>query len=246
VAALLRVLLTAGHPTHGLVDVDAFLLDLFQLQPAPWGAAITDPHNRDPAFFQGRSIFLRALPVLLGPFRIVYDGETDELGSEVRDAFVQSRPVLSYLFAPGEGSRGVYWLLAPVVFIEAGEVCLEVIARRSRSLTASFSCSSPLICWLLSAPGPIRSRVRCPRPRWSRLRRHCTAGAPDPAIGGSMGKSVWKAGPAMPRFGGSRPVLFVRLSASLKAFPQVKAQRGRTGPNTLPAISHAPGLMWNC
>jgi hypothetical protein len=79
-----------------------------------------------PAFLQSRPVLLGPTPDPFAPLLLSKNGETEELGPEVRNALAELRPVLPDLAPAAEGSRRMGRLVTSVIFIEAGKLSLQV------------------------------------------------------------------------------------------------------------------------
>src|SRR4029077_6261946 len=62
-----------------------------------------------------------------GPERVAVGCGCQQLGVEVRYALEERRPVLLDLLSTAEASAWMSGLLAPVVAIETGEKCLQIV-----------------------------------------------------------------------------------------------------------------------
>src|SRR6476619_1642825 len=95
----------------------------------------------------------------LGPERVALRRGGEELRVEVGYALEKRRPVLLDLLSTSETSDWMSGLLAPVVGLEAGEKCLQIVlVHCSVEALHSFQRGRPRVCthsWsLLSSPWP--------------------------------------------------------------------------------------------
>ena len=91
----------------------------------------------------------RAVPSSLVPRQIhsptppLQNGETEELGPEVRNALEELRSVLPDLAPAAEGSRRMGRLVTSVILIEAGKLSLQVMCIQCMERTLAHRFAKP-------------------------------------------------------------------------------------------------------